>query len=74
MGRTNPNNRTRMINPGSVGQPRNGDPRASCAVFDIECKKAEFLRLDYDISAVCTKIIDRMLHVQELIAILRRGY
>jgi len=63
-----------MINPGSVGQPRDGDPRASCVVFDTECEKAEFLRLDYDIDAVCAKIKDRMSYVQELIGILRRWY
>ena len=34
-----------MINPGSVGQPRDGDPRASCAV--IEDNKVELVRLEY---------------------------
>ena len=63
-----------MINPGSVGQPRDGDSRASCVVFDTECEKAEFLRLDYDIDAVCAKIKDRMPHAQKLIDIIRRGY
>jgi putative phosphoesterase len=63
-----------IINPGSVGQPRDGDPRANCAVFDTENGKAEHLRLDYDIDSVCTKIKERMPHADELIAILRRGY
>ena len=63
-----------IINPGSVGQPRDGDTRASCAVFDTENGKTEFLRLDYDIDAVCAKIEERMPHAQELIDILRRGY
>jgi len=63
-----------IINPGSVGQPRNGDPRASCAIFDTENGKVEHLRLDYDIESVCTKIKERMPHPDELIAILRRGY
>jgi putative phosphoesterase len=63
-----------IINPGSVGQPRDGDTRASCAIFDTENGKTEFLRLDYDIDAVCAKIEDRMPHSQELIDILRRGY
>jgi diadenosine tetraphosphatase ApaH/serine/threonine PP2A family protein phosphatase len=56
-----------MINPGSVGQPRDGDPRASFVVFDTEDGNTEFLRLDYVIGAVCTKIKDRVPHVQELI-------
>lgn len=63
-----------LINPGSVGQPRDEDPRASCVLFDTECEKAEFLRLDYDIDAVCTKIKDKMPLADELIGILRRGY
>lgn len=63
-----------IINPGSVGQPRDGDPRASCAIFDTENGKTEHLRLDYDIDSVCAKIKERMPRADELIAILRRGY
>lgn len=63
-----------IINPGSVGQPRDRDPRASCAVFDTENGKVEYLHLDYDIDSVCSKIRERMPHAEELIAILRRGY
>jgi putative phosphoesterase len=36
-----------VINPGSVGQPRDGDPRASCAV--LEDNKVDLVRVDYDI-------------------------
>lgn len=63
-----------IINPGSVGQPRDGDTRTSCAVFDTEKGHLEHLRLDYDIDSVCAKIKERMPHAEELIAILRRGY
>ena len=63
-----------IINPGSVGQPRDGDNRASCAVFDTECGKMEIIRREYDIDKVCTKIKDRMPHAEELAAILRRGH
>jgi putative phosphoesterase len=63
-----------IINPGSVGQPRDGDIRASCAIFDTEYGKTKFIRLDYDIDAVYSKIEDKMPHAQELIDILRRGY
>lgn len=38
---------TRVINPGSVGQPRDGDCRAAYAV--IEDGQVEFYRVDYDI-------------------------
>ncbi len=63
-----------IINPGSVGQPRDRDTRAGCAVFDTETGEVEFLRLDYDIDAVCAKIEERMPHAEELTGILRRGY
>jgi putative phosphoesterase len=38
-----------FINPGSVGQPRDGDPRASFALLDTDEKKVEFHRVEYDI-------------------------
>jgi predicted phosphodiesterase len=41
-----------IINPGSVGQPRDRDPRAAYAVFDPEEYLWEFRRVDYDIQAV----------------------
>ena len=43
-----------IINPGSVGQPRDLDPRASYAI--IEDDAVRFFRLEYDIDAVVTKI------------------
>ncbi len=63
-----------IINPGSVGQPRDGDSRASCAIFDSKNGKIEQFRLQYDIDAVCTKIEERMPYADELVSILRRGY
>ena len=38
-------------NPGSVGQPRDGDPRAAYAVFDDEAGTLELRRTPYDIAA-----------------------
>jgi diadenosine tetraphosphatase ApaH/serine/threonine PP2A family protein phosphatase len=43
-----------IINPGSVGQPRDRDPRASYAILDE--KGVEFVRIAYDIQAVIDKI------------------
>ena len=40
-----------IINPGGVGQPRDGDPRASYAVYDSEDASITFSRVEYDISA-----------------------
>jgi len=39
-----------MLNPGSAGQPRDGNPRASCGLYDSEKKTFEVFRLDYDFS------------------------
>ena len=41
-----------LLNPGSVGQPRDGDPRAAFAIADLEKRTVEFWRTPYDISAV----------------------
>lgn len=43
-----------IVNPGSVGQPRDRDPRASYAIVHDE--KVEFVRLDYDIDRVIAKV------------------
>ncbi|HEY7876834.1 MAG TPA: metallophosphoesterase family protein [Gemmatimonadaceae bacterium] len=44
--------RIRFINPGSVGDPRDGDARASYAVFDTEHETVKFRRVAYDASRV----------------------
>lgn len=41
-----------LINPGSVGQPRDGDPRAAFALVDPERGGVEYRRIAYDIAAV----------------------
>jgi diadenosine tetraphosphatase ApaH/serine/threonine PP2A family protein phosphatase len=41
-----------IINPGSVGQPRDRDPRAAYAIFSTEDQVWEFRRVAYDIAAV----------------------
>ncbi|MFU8868179.1 metallophosphoesterase family protein [Natronococcus sp.] len=41
-----------VVNPGSVGQPRDGDPRAAYAVVDLEAMTVETYRVEYDIGAV----------------------
>ena len=45
-----------FINVGSVGQPRDGDPRASYAVYDSVARTVEFRRVAYDIAAQQAKI------------------
>jgi len=38
-----------LLNPGSVGQPRDGDPRAAWLMLDLEGRAARFERVDYDV-------------------------
>jgi predicted phosphodiesterase len=40
-----------LVNPGSVGQPRDGNPAASYLVIDTEAQAAEFRRISYDVAA-----------------------
>ncbi len=47
-----------IINPGSVGQPRDGDPRASYALYDSETKKIGHYRVEYDIAATQKKMTE----------------
>jgi predicted phosphodiesterase len=45
-----------LINPGSVGQPRDGDPRAAYAVFDSEFQRVDYHRVEYDVAGAQRKI------------------
>jgi len=45
-----------LLNPGSVGQPRDRDPRAAYAIFDTEALTWEPQRVEYDIEAVQERI------------------
>ncbi len=40
-----------LLNPGSVGQPRDGDPRASAMVLDMEARRVTWRRVAYPIRA-----------------------
>jgi predicted phosphodiesterase len=46
-----------LINPGSVGQPRDNDPRAAYAIYDAERQLITYYRTPYDIGATQRKII-----------------
>jgi diadenosine tetraphosphatase ApaH/serine/threonine PP2A family protein phosphatase len=47
-----------LINPGSVGQPRDHDPRAAFGLFDTEKKLFEFCRVEYDIETTARKVLE----------------
>jgi diadenosine tetraphosphatase ApaH/serine/threonine PP2A family protein phosphatase len=40
-----------LLNPGSVGQPRDGDPDAAYLVLDLDARTATFRRVPYDVQA-----------------------
>ena len=44
--------RRALVNPGSVGQPRDGDPTASFLLLDPEAGRMEWRRIAYDVAAV----------------------
>ncbi len=49
-----------VFNPGSVGQPRDGDPRASYAIVSVDGTRTtvEDRRVEYDIAASARKIVE----------------
>lgn len=51
------NGRKYLVNVGSVGQPRDGDPRACYAIFDE--RSVEFRRVDYDVERAMEKSFGR---------------
>jgi predicted phosphodiesterase len=47
-----------LLNPGSVGQPRDGDPRAAYLLYDSGASMVRYLRVEYDVEAAQKKIRD----------------
>lgn len=60
-----------IINPGSVGQPRDGDPRASYAILDDEAMTLEHRRVEYPLETTQAKMLERGLPLR---LVLRLGY
>lgn len=48
-----------LLNPGSVGQPRDGDPRAAWLELDFDAGSARFHRVPYDIARTQAEIRER---------------
>lgn len=46
-----------LVNPGSVGQPRDGDPRAAYAIVDTRQRHVELFRLTYPVEQAQAKVI-----------------
>jgi len=53
-----------IINPGGVGQPRDGDPRASYAILDSEARMARLYRVPYDIGAIQASMVRHNLPIR----------
>lgn len=51
----------RLLNPGSVGQPRDGDPRAAWLLLDTETRRASFRRVEYPVAATQAEMREREL-------------
>jgi diadenosine tetraphosphatase ApaH/serine/threonine PP2A family protein phosphatase len=52
-----PTDHRAIINPGGVGQPRDGDPRAAFMIYDSEKSTFEFFRVEYPFAETQEKII-----------------
>jgi predicted phosphodiesterase len=50
-----------LLNPGSVGQPRDGDPRAAYLMIDFEARRARFRRVPYPVERTQAEIRERNL-------------
>ena len=46
-----------LINPGSVGQPRDGDPRSSYLILDTAAQTARFVRVEYRVEETQTRML-----------------
>ena len=55
-----------LLNPGSVGQPRDGDPRAAWLLLDLETWSASYRRTEYDIAGAAAAI--RAAHLPDSLA------
>ena len=53
-----------IINPGGVGQPRDGDPRASYAIYDSDTSIVKLYRIPYDVAATQDKMMVKGLPVR----------
>jgi predicted phosphodiesterase len=47
-----------MVNPGSTGQPRDGDPRAAYLIYDTMASMLTYYRVDYDVAGAQKAIRD----------------
>ena len=63
---------TRLVNPGSVGQPRNRDPGAHWAIFDTVTRSIEFRCESYDVTHLIRECKERHPNLPYLANVLKR--
>lgn len=56
-----------IVNPGGVGQPRDGDPRASYAIYDSDSAVVRLYRVAYDINATQVRMTHKNLPVRLMV-------
>ncbi len=56
-----------IINPGGVGQPRDGNPKASYAIYDSQARSITHYRVPYDIGATQARMVEHRLPMQLVI-------
>jgi len=61
-----------LLNPGSVGQPRDGDPRSAFLLLDLDAGRAEFRRVEYEVERTQSEIREAGLP-EQLASRLARG-
>jgi len=61
-----------IINPGAVGQPRDGDPRASYAIYDSDKQRFWLYRVPYDVTETQSRMVEQKLPMR-LVARLSHG-
>lgn len=59
-----------ILNPGSTGQPRDGDPRASFAILDTVKHTWEMRRAEYDVAKVQARILENGLPERQALRLL----
>ena len=64
--------KTLVVNPGSVGQPRNGQPGAHWAIFDTETHNLQLCKEEYDYSALVYECKQRNPELPYLVDVLKR--
>ena len=52
------NDKTFFINPGSVGQPRDGDPRAAFGIYDSDARIYQHVRIPYPVKKAADRVLN----------------